>query len=598
MAQFTSYLDILLVAGTILVAVILLVLVIARLYTRASKEISFVRTGAGGQKVIMNGGALVLPVFHEVIPVNMNTLRLDVHRNDDQALITKDRMRVDVAAEFYVRVQPTADAIANAAQTLGQRTMQPTALKQLVEGKFVDALRSVAAEMAMEELHEQRTDFVQKVQQVVSEDLLKNGLELETVSLTGLDQTGKEFFNPDNAFDAEGLTKLTEAIEARRKKRNDIEQETQVLIQRKNLEAAQQQLEIDREEEYAKLAQEREVEVRRASQQAEIALERAAKRQEAERADIVAQQQVEQSRIESERAVEQQRIAKEQEIRERDLSREKAVQTADIERQRAIELSEQDREIAVAEKSRDQSLAEKLADEARAEAVRAAEQVTTVREVEVAERLKSIELVEATKEAERDKIDVTVKAQAVSEAADDEAAAVRTRAEAEADRIRIEATAAAESERLRAEGAAERYRVDAEGKRAINESANVLSPEQIAMQVKLSIVEQLPEIIRQSVKPMEQIDGIKIVQVAGLNGAGEHGGGDGETAANGAAPANGTRAGLADQVVNSALRYRAQAPLIESILGEVGLSGESLDGLAQVRDLTPNGKAPKASPSS
>ncbi|MEM6938474.1 MAG: flotillin domain-containing protein, partial [Pseudomonadota bacterium] len=164
--------------------------------------------------------------------------------------------------------------------------------------------------------------------------------------------------------------------------------------------------------------------------------------------------------------------------------------------------------------------------------------------------------------------------------------------------IRIEATAAAESERLRAEGAAERYRVDAEGKRAINESANVLSPEQIAMQVRLAIVEQLPEIIRQSVKPMEQIDGIKIVQVAGLNGAGEHSGGDGETATNGAAPANGTQAGLADQVVNSALRYRAQAPLIESILGEVGLSGESLDGLAQVRDLTPNGKAPKASPSS
>ena len=175
----------------------------------------------------------------------------------------------------------------------------------------------------------------------------------------------------------------------------------------------------------------------------------------------------------------------------------------------------------------------------------------TVREVEVAERLKSIELVEASKEAERDKIDVTVKAQAVSEAADDEAVAVRTRAEAEADRIRIEATAAAEAERLRADGAAERYRVDAEGKRAINESANVLSPEQIAMQVKLAIVEQLPEIIRQSVKPMEQIDGIKIVQVAGLNGANEGAAGGGESQPEGAgAPA----AGLADQVVNSAAR--------------------------------------------
>ena len=34
------------------------------------------------------------------------------------------------------------------------KTMSPDELKDLVEGKFVDALRAVAAEMAMEELHE------------------------------------------------------------------------------------------------------------------------------------------------------------------------------------------------------------------------------------------------------------------------------------------------------------------------------------------------------------------------------------------------------------------------------------------------------------
>ena len=48
--------------------------IFSRLYTRASAERAFVRTGLGGQKVIMSGGAIVLPVFHEVIPINMNTL--------------------------------------------------------------------------------------------------------------------------------------------------------------------------------------------------------------------------------------------------------------------------------------------------------------------------------------------------------------------------------------------------------------------------------------------------------------------------------------------------------------------------------------------
>ena len=212
----------------IVVALVALGFVLKWLYQRATKEISYVRTGFGGQRILMNGGAIVLPVLHETIPVNMNTLKLEVRRANDQALITKDRMRVDVLAEFCVRVQPTQESIANAAQTLGIRTMGPSALKELVEGKFVDALRAVVAEMAMEDLHEKRVSFVQKVQAAVSENLLMNGLELESVSLTGLDQSNRDFFNPDNAFDAEGLTKLTQEIEERRKKRNDIEQETEV----------------------------------------------------------------------------------------------------------------------------------------------------------------------------------------------------------------------------------------------------------------------------------------------------------------------------------------------------------------------------------
>jgi hypothetical protein len=120
--------------------------------------------------------------------------------------------------------------------------MQPEMLKELVEGKFVDALRTVAAEMTMEEMHEKRGEYVKRVKAVVASDLLQNGLELETVSLTQLDQTGMEFFNPSNAFDAEGLTRLTEQIERRKKIRNDIEQDTMIQVRNKNLETERQAL--------------------------------------------------------------------------------------------------------------------------------------------------------------------------------------------------------------------------------------------------------------------------------------------------------------------------------------------------------------------
>ena len=540
-----NLIDILIIAGVVLVGLLVLGMILARLYKRATKEVSFVRTGFRGEKVIMNGGALVLPVLHEIIPVNMNTLRLEVRRANEQALITRDRMRADVTAEFYVRVKPTADAIANAAQTLGLKTMNPQQLKELVEGKFVDALRSVAAEMAMEELHEKRVDFVQKVQHVVSEDLLKNGLELESVSLTGLDQTAFEHFNPQNAFDAEGLTKLTQAIESRRKIRNDIEQETDLAIKTKNLEAERAKLQISREEEYARLEQEREVSIRRASQSAEIAREQAEKKREAEEAQIAAQREVDLKRINSERDIDSETIQKERAVREMEIAKQRAVEQAEIERQKAVELAEQEKAIAVAEKSRSESEAKAEADKARALAVKQEEGVLTVRQTEQAERAKMVELIMARQEAEREAIQLVVAAEAEKKAAEDQAEALRVAAQGQADKDRLTAKGQADAELLLADAKARSYAVEAEGKQAINSAANTLSAEQIAMQVRLALIEHLPNIIAQSVKPMEQISDIKILQV---NGMGAHGG----TTVDGAAESgNGS---LADQVVNSALR--------------------------------------------
>ncbi len=555
------------------VAFLGIALIVARLYRRATKEIAFVRTGAGGQKVIVDGGTLVLPVLHEIIPVNMNTLRLEVRRANEQALITRDRMRVDVQAEFYVRVQPTKESIANAAQTLGMKTMEPSKLKDLVEGKFVDALRAVAAEMAMEELHEQRVNFVQKVQIAVTEDLLKNGLELETVSLTGLDQTNREFFNPDNAFDAAGLTRLTLEIEEKRQRRNEIEQDTEVAIRTKNLEAEQAQLEISRDEEYARLLQQQEIATRRAEQQAEIAQREAEKKREADEAQIIANRQVKQAEISATRQVDQDQIEKDRLIREQEIAK-----------AQSVELAEQDRAVAVAEKSKLQSQAEADADAARAEAVRAEEQVVTVRETEAAERQKAVQLVEARRVAERDAIGITVAAEAEKAAAEDQADAVRTIAAADAEKQRIAAEGESEAEKLRAAAAEIRYAIDAAGKRALNEAQNILSPEVIALQVRLALLEQLPQIIEQSVKPMEQIDGLKIIQVDGLNGTAPAGG-------NGAESGGGGNGNLAEQLVDTALRYRGQAPLVDALLKDIGLEGGSLAGMTQALGTGLNGSA-------
>ena len=77
------------------------------------------RTGFLGERVVINGGAFVLPFIHDFTPVNMNVLPMAIVREKGDALITRDRMRIDIEADFYVRVQATREAVSIAAATLG-----------------------------------------------------------------------------------------------------------------------------------------------------------------------------------------------------------------------------------------------------------------------------------------------------------------------------------------------------------------------------------------------------------------------------------------------------------------------------------------------
>jgi uncharacterized membrane protein YqiK len=542
------------IAGIALVALLTIGVVFARLYKRSTKETAFVRTGLGGQKVIMDGGAIVLPVFHERVLVNMNTLKLEVVRRERESLITKDRMRVDVTAAFFVRVKQTEESVSIAAQTLGARTMSPDELKALVEDKFVDSLRATAATMTIQELQDKRRDFVQAVQNAVAEDLEKNGLELESVSLTSLDQTDKQFFNPNNAFDAEGLTRLTEQTEARRKQRNDVEQDTEVQVRTKNLDATRQKLTIEKDQEFATLAQQREIEVTRAEQAALIASQQAERNREAQAAKIEAERQVSQKRIEAEREIKAAEIDKNLVIQTREIELERKTEMQRAEQRKQVEIARQDTQIAIANKSREQSDADAAANLARAEAVKAEEGVNTARQVAVAEREKSIQLIEASKQAEQNAITVKVSAAAEKEAALDRAEAVTIEAKAR------QAAALAE----------------AEGKRAINEALNTLSAAQIDLQVRTLLLQQLPQILEQAVRPMEKIDSIRIFQVAGMPGSAQPSG-DGTVGGGPGGPGGAT---FPEQVMNSALQYQLAKPIVDAVMKDAGLSNDGITGVA------------------
>ena len=307
------------------------------LYRHSSKEQSFVRTGVGGERIVMGGGAFVVPIIHNITVVNMNAVPLEIRRAGEQSLITKNKMRIDVVAEFDVRVIPTEEHVSTAARTLGSRTANPSALKEVIEGRFIDAMSAVAATLTMEEIHSNRIDYMGRVTELVEKTLGKNGLELENAALTAMNQSDISVFDPSNAFDAEGLTQLTEQIEAGKRLRNNIENETRVAIRLRDYEAEQRTIEIDRDLEYARLEQARDLERRKAEQQAEIEADRSTSAISIQAAKIRAEQEAERIRIAKDKTVEQERITSQSEVRNLEIERREADELHAINSHKALE---------------------------------------------------------------------------------------------------------------------------------------------------------------------------------------------------------------------------------------------------------------------
>ncbi|WP_152047101.1 flotillin family protein [Aureimonas psammosilenae] len=513
-------------AGIALLVLAAIGFTLARLYRRAERDEAFVRTGVGGRKVVKDGGAVVLPIVHALARVKLNTVKLAVDRRREDALITKDRMRVDIRAEFYVRVDGSDEGIALAAQTLGDRVNDPSAIQDLVEAKLVDALRSVAALNTLDELHENRAAFVKAVQDAVETDLRSNGLELETVSLTGLDQTAKEYFNETNAFDAVGLARLTEITEARRKQRNEITRLTEVAIAEQDLEASRRRFALNQQEEEARLNQER-----------DIANKEAATRAERARAEETAKQAEQEAAIDRER-----------QISERTAEANKTKEEARIVSERQVEIARQDKAVAIARKSEETSRAEAQARDAEALAVAATEKVQTARDREIADRARTIAVIKAQERAEADAVSITVGADAEKKAAEDRAEAVLTAARADADATKIRAEA------IQAEGEAEAASI-----RAKNE-ANAMIPQAfVEFELMQARIRMLPEALKALMEPTSRIESIRVVDTSGFSagrGAAENG--------NPSGPGN-----LADQL----LSFSGNKPLVDAILKEAGLPG-------------------------
>lgn len=362
-------------------------------YRRTSADQAFVRTGHGGSLVVLDNGALVIPGLHRLLEINLRTMKLGVNPRGQNALITRDNLRANVLAQFYIRVQADSEHILNAARSLGESSVNAEAVEGLVSEKLVSALRAIASQMDLFEIHTKRDEFAERVKEHVKSDLESNGLLLESVTISELDQTDPADLSDDNVFDAQGKRKITEITAAAAVERNTLERNAEQARKLKDVETRQQILGLERMQAESE-----------AQQATEIAKVRADKERESQEALITQQRQVELAKIEKEKQLQAQEIGRQQAVETLRVQQEQAVQAAGIEKEKAVSLAGLMKQIAVAEQEAARAKAEEAALTASAERERASQQVTTVTQLAEAEREANKKLIASRQEIEQGKL--------------------------------------------------------------------------------------------------------------------------------------------------------------------------------------------------
>ena len=583
------------IVGSAVALMVIFLLVYRSFYKKAPADSALVISG-GRKKRVIFGGSLINPLTNTTQLISLNTLQLPVERTGQAALITKDSLRVDLEAQFYVKIEPNEQDVLKAVASLGDKTLTPSEVNRLLEGKLVGVLRSVAATMDLQELHEKRQQFSDQVQEACRDDLEQNGFKLESVAVTNLDQTPLDALDENNRFDVVAIQTIKQEVEDRQTETARIEHENQVRreenrlkaeleIKQREEETETQALEVAKRLDFAqedqrkaiatnKAEQEREIEAHQFEQQQAVEEARIRQEEAVKSTEILQKQRLETARIEQERRVQETEIAQkqtvevarvqqEQMVEEAQIQRSLTVERAKIEQERAVEeagiasrivLVEKEREekeaqaenaiqVSIKEKQREAALTELL--EVSAQKARAEASVLTAEAVEEAERQSQIALIRAEQEADEERI-------AKERDADAEAYAVVKTAKAEFEAAEVKAQA----QRILAEALLVEAKAKADGEEASIAAKNQADSKVLISDAILALVEALPEVTNELMKPAERIESIRVLDLGnGSNGNGSNG---------------------MNRILSSIVNAGAAVPLFKEIVGFSDLDTEKI----------------------
>jgi uncharacterized membrane protein YqiK len=390
-------------AGVIVLALIGLALIVMKFYQKVEQGQAMIVNTMKDTPEVTFTGRTVWPVIHKKEFMNISLKTIEIDRRDKDGLICKDNIRADIKVTFFVRVNKTKEDVLKVAQAIGcERASKQATVEELFSAKFSEALKTVGKKLEFEELYEERDRFRDAIIDVIGKDL--NGYVLEDAAIDYLEQTPITALDAHNILDAQGIRKITELTSIQNILTNEFERDEETKIKKRNVEARERILELERIEADAVAKQEREISSVQSRESAEKEKIESEEHLKSETARISAEQEV---------MVMEENKKREVEVAANNRLRAVAIEEEKVTKVRQLEIVVREREVALQEinKQKDievekKNIAEVIRERISVEKTVAVqeEEIKELRLVEDASRNKKAQVIMAESLAEQDLI--------------------------------------------------------------------------------------------------------------------------------------------------------------------------------------------------
>jgi len=440
MADLSGWMPIAIVVGLLVFVLFGIPILLKKFYIKVEQGTALIINTLRAKPRVTFTGGMVLPIIHMKELMKISLITLEVDRRGKDGLICQDNMRADITVAFYLRVNETEQDVLRVAKAVGtQRASDNNAVYNLFAAKFSEALKTVGKTLEFEQLFEDRQRFRDAIVDAIGSDL--NGYSLEDVAIDYLEQTPKAALDPNNILDSQGIKKITQLTATQNIQTNILEKDEELAITKKNVEAREAMLELERQQADAEAKQAREVATVIAREEAETLKIQEEERLKSETASI---------EVVRDLAIQTENQQREIEISNENRQRAVAIETEKVERTKRMERVHSDREVELTRIEADKEVEREKKNIADIVRERVAvdktvaieeEKINEVRQVSEADRLKQVQVKAAEANAEEDKVKEVRAAEAAEIAAKHKATEITTLAEANLEAADKDATA-------------------------------------------------------------------------------------------------------------------------------------------------------------